>query len=235
MFKSGTLLCAAVLATATPALGDTITLDFETDSSGNPLLPGQVIDDEYAGYGVTITAEHPKDPSLNFAVIQDSSNPPPGDEDQATPGYGPGNDTALGNILTVPGDGTDANNDGLIDDTESQPYSPGAKVFIGFDSVYNNGSVTVVDDDADEVAGYIALTLAGSEVAFYDITPLGDNSVQTISFATDFDAIEVFLGGSGALGEVTAGTSQAVPTPSAVAGGLAGLGLLAARRRRAQA
>jgi MYXO-CTERM domain-containing protein len=224
---------AATLA-ATPALGGGLVLDFETDAEGTPLVSGQIIDDQYAAWGVTISAMHPRNPDLNIAVIQDSSNPPPGDEDQATPGYGPGNDTALGNILVVPGDRTDADGDGLIDDTESQPFNPGGSVFVAFDTVYRSGSVTVVDDDTDETAGFVETFIDDTSTGVFDVQPLGDNSVQTINFASDFNRIQVFLGGSGAFASFVTGdaVAEAVPTPSAVAGGLAVLGLLAARRRR---
>lgn len=80
-----------------------------------------------------------------------------------------------------------------------------------------------------------------SSSAFYDPTvKFGDNSANRIKDITaqqlglaSFDHVTINLGGSGGVGEVHAATG--VPTPGAAAGGLALLGLIAARRRRREA
>ena len=55
------LTCAFLLAFgfASSAAADVFTIDFDTDAMGNPIVLGQIIDDEYANWGVTISAKDP--------------------------------------------------------------------------------------------------------------------------------------------------------------------------------
>lgn len=226
------LALALGLGVSSSAHAASILLDFENAPDGTPLVAGQIIDNQFASQGVTIQGVHPSDPSLNLAVIQDSATT--FELDQRTPGFGPGNDTAQGNILIVPRDNVDADNDGLIDAPQSQSSNPGGRIFFFFDSIFTDASVTVIDDDLNEREGFIRAFLDDSEVAFVQFEALGDNSVQTVSFAdTEFNRLNVDLGGSGGLISVDAGQVEVVPTPSALLAGMLGLGFVAARRRRA--
>lgn len=206
--------------------GNALVFDFDTDSAGNPILPGQKIDNEYAAQGLIISATHPTKKTHSFAVAQDSSNP--AEYDHITAGFGVGNTTPYYNVLIVPRYLTDKNKDGLIDAPESQELKPGAKFTFAFDSRMGAASVTILDADLTEV-GSIVTYLNGKAVDSFTIEALGDNSVQTISFKGAYDTIKVNLGGSGAVAELTA----TAPSPSAIAGGLALMTGMIVRRRRA--
>ena len=52
------------------------TIDFEIGDDGISLVTGQVIDDEYEGWGVHVTTD---DPANHPAMIFDSANPTGGD------------------------------------------------------------------------------------------------------------------------------------------------------------
>ena len=59
-------------------------IDFETDALGNPLVAGQVIDDEWAAWGITASFSV-NAPSTGPLMIFDSANPTGGDVDLGSP------------------------------------------------------------------------------------------------------------------------------------------------------
>jgi uncharacterized repeat protein (TIGR01451 family) len=104
-------------------------IDFETDALGNPLVAGQVIDDEFSAWGLTISvvADPPGDP-FDQMMIFDSVNPTGGDVDLGSPNEtctppGPGvgidgevgqpgeNCSVLGNLLIISEDGDSSDPD----------------------------------------------------------------------------------------------------------------------------
>lgn len=60
------------------------TLDFEKGANGQGLVAGQVIDDEFAAFGITVSTNSSSHPAMIF----DSSNPTCGDRDIGTPNKG---------------------------------------------------------------------------------------------------------------------------------------------------
>lgn len=77
------------------------TLYFESDPNGNPFSSSQVIDNEYAAWGINVSVT-PDDPDDGPAIIFDSSNSSyTWDSDLFTPGSGPGNTVPQGNILVI--------------------------------------------------------------------------------------------------------------------------------------
>ena len=89
------------------------TLGFETDTAGAALVAGQIIDTEWAAWGVRVTTSSPANAP---AMIFNTSNPTGGDSDLGTPNQafgGPGigvgggtsmpgtNNTPLGKVLIV--------------------------------------------------------------------------------------------------------------------------------------
>jgi hypothetical protein len=219
----------AVVGTAGAA---PLVLDFQTDALAGTITAGQVIDDEFAAYGITISAVNGNASRPDVAIAFDSANPTGGDPDLATPGPGTGNDTALGNLLIIAEDVVDTSPaDGLIDDPDDE--RAGGTLKFTFDVMQTaSGSVTLVD--VEEAGGTIEFLQGGSVVGALTlgIPNLNNNSVQTVAFDTrPFDALHVNLAGSGAVGAIEL-SDHDVPEPASLAIAGAGLVLIAGRRRR---
>ena len=69
-------------------------------------------------------------PPPQTVVAFDSANPTGGDDDLQTPGFGPGNNLAMGNLLILAADLIDSNNDGLVDDPDDD--EDGGTIFFEF-------------------------------------------------------------------------------------------------------
>lgn len=213
----------------TSANASPITLDFNTDALNNAIQTGQVIDDEFAGYGITITGDSSNWRRPDKVIAFDSANPTGGDPDLATPGYGPNNHAALGMLLILAEDDRDQNNDGFIDDPDDD--AGGGYIQFAFDTMQQaSGSIGLVD--IEESGGKVELMLAGDVVHTIAVPGFGDNNFQSVGFGlTQFDTMRVTLKGSGAIGAVAFDSPTAVPEPASIA--LFGLGaaLIAYRRR----
>jgi len=140
MFYAVLFSLLLALAIAQCPTTDEITVDFEQDADGNALAPGTIITNQFENLpiGVTITGVSGDSPSQP-AMLFDSSNPSPGDEDLGTPNEasgGPGvgdggadtNMAALGNVLILSEDGSSAVPDdsaagGTIEFVFAQPIS----------------------------------------------------------------------------------------------------------------
>lgn len=219
------LFCLAAITPTGLAAGDVMTLDWESSlaSSGDSFLPGQIIDDEYAEFGVSISAINHTGPDL--AIIFDSANPTGGDWDLQTPGSHPSNTMPLGNILIIAENDHDLNGDGLIDDPDDEGSRPAGSIL--FDLAFNAYAVDVLLIDTEEV-GSIDLFMNDQLIGSVVIPGIGNNAVQTVSYGgVWFNSMSVNLGGSGAIGAVE---FTNVPAPA----GLAALAFLpiAIRRRR---
>jgi hypothetical protein len=233
--KALTALGVLLAATAAAPAG-VLTLDFETDAAGNPIQPGQFIDDEYAAWGVSISAQNNRGPDA--AITFDSANPTGGDPDLATPGYHASNDRALGNILIIAEDVRDRNNDGYVDDPDDQAgRNPGYFSFL-FDAPQYFGEATMVDIEEGgsvELFNYDFQTQSYTPVQTYAVAGQADNAMQTVSFmpGESFNAVRINMSGSGAVGELSVGGGTVIPEPASVS--LIGLGLfmmLPRRKRR---
>lgn len=198
------------------------TIDFETDAAGNPLVKGQVIDNEWAAWGVTVSATA-NPGGTGPAMIFDSAVPTGGDTDLGTPNQsfgGPGvgaggasgmpgaNAVALGKVLIISEDGSsndpdDNANGGVIKFTFGQPLRV--------------DQVEILDIDDDEAGGTVKAYDAvsgGTLLATGDMLGLGDNSFQIVPLnATGVRRLEVTFPSSGAVPAITfCGTPPVVYT-----------------------
>lgn len=193
-----------------------VKLNFDTDANGNAILPGQVIDEEYAGWGVHITTTNfVRDFSKGISF--DSLNPTGGDWDLQT---GPGtSNPSYGNVLIISERNDDLNSDGRIDvpDNEESVYdgpNPNKDHHSGyiqlfFDNLCYNGNITLLDVSYYEAE--ILFFLAGARLTSRDvIVPVGPSgSLQAFSFSGfTFDMIRVYFGSGGAIAEVWVNTPE---------------------------
>lgn len=145
----------------------TISINFDTDSFGNGLERGTVIDYEYQPLGLTIST-----PGHEFgAMLFDSNNPTGGDWDLRTPA----NSAPLGKVLIISQDGNsndpNDNADGGI--LRFEWANPVRLHQIGLLDIDENGVVIRTYD------------AAGVQLGTYGVPNLGDNSLQTISFGDE--------------------------------------------------
>ena len=168
-------------------IADSYTIDFETSATGDDLLAGTIISDQYDSLsGLTIST--PRD---EFgAMIFDSSNPTGGDLDLATEGQG--------NVLIISEDGDSSDPDDLADG--------GTIRFQWTDSVF-------VDSVLVDSIGLLDIDRPGGSIVAYDddgdvlrtvaIPELGDNSLGQVEINTaDVAYLDVNLAGSGAITEL---------------------------------
>ncbi|MFG0251078.1 MAG: hypothetical protein ACF8OB_19515 [Phycisphaeraceae bacterium JB051] len=191
-----------------------LVLDFDTDSYGNAIQAGQFIDNEYANWGINISAYNKYGP--DYAITFDTANPTGNDSDLATPGYN--NSADLDNVLILPSYITDSNSDGLVDDPNDQAgTNPGSITFTFDEDQY--GTVDVNFLDIEERGTGFDLYLDNVWLGSLSIGILGDNGYGELSsdFFGDltFDQIVVNFSGSGAIGSVTFDTVT-VPEPASM-------------------
>lgn len=210
------LAAGAVIALAGSASAGLITLDWETDGSGLALPAGSIIDETtYAPLGIEISTLDAAGDAFN-AIIFDGANPTGNDSDLSFPQFG--------NILIIPENLDDDDNDGLVDDPNDEGSRPAGEISFDLDFLGSDFAMTFLDG---EEASDVEFFLNGMLVGTAPILDAGNASIQTVSFdASSFDAFTVNFGGSGAIGDISF-----VPAPGAAA--LAGLaGLVGIRRRR---
>ncbi len=225
-------IVAGVLASTGVANAAKVTTvyDFEKDSLGNQIRWGQVIDNEYAPQGLTISASNPKHAhSVNRqnAVIIDTKRTPIADFRGSTwNGWHPGN------AIIIPDNGKDTDRNGYFDrptPVRSNIAGKSGSFFFSFDSLQSSLTMYLMDIDRSEVGGTITAYQNGKQVGQTAIVPVvGDRSNWYTVNAPAFDSVTVTLGGSAAIGELRA---TSVPTPSAALAGLALLGGALLRRR----
>ena len=191
-----------------------LVIDFETDSSGNPLSTGQIIDGEFAGFGINISTH---DPINHPAMIFDSSAPSGDDfglgtpnESFGGPGIGSGggsgqageNSLDLGNILIISEDG---------DSSDPDDNAAGGTITFTFDSPVAIGEVDLLNvENSGSVRAFNGSSVLISQVP---VASIGSNGFQIIALnATNVSRLEVQLAGSGAIAEI-----RAIPEPSAFA------------------
>jgi hypothetical protein len=228
---SGIVAAVASTAGLTSAAKVTTVYDFETDSAGNKIKWGQVIDNEYAGTGLTISASNPKHAHSSIrqnAVIIDTKRTPVSDFRGSTwNGWHPGN------AIIIPDNGKDSDKNGYFDRPEpvrSQKLGHSGSFFFDFSDRLEKVSFYMMDVDRHEVGGTITAFQDGRQVSQSLIVPAanGDRGVWHHITGSSFDRVVVTLGGSAAIGEIRA---TSVPTPSAALAGVAMLGAALLRRR----
>ena len=177
---------------------------FDTDAAGAPLASGQVIDDEYAGFGMFVSTSDPARPAMVF----DSANPTGNDDDLGTPNEdfaGPGigaggeagqpgeNSRALGNVLIISEDG----NSGNPDDNAG-----GGTLIFDFTSPVRVDLLEILD--IEESGGTVtAFDENDVVIASAPILVRGNNSYQEVLLeASGVRRLEVYFAGSGALAAI---------------------------------
>lgn len=230
-----TWIFAATLASlcggswALPAASAAV-LDFEGFANG------QIIDDEYAGLGVTISADSNRAGFPDLALINDTSVDNPRDPDLngpfSNPTLGarqPGNILIIQEFAESCGNLEVANICAQPDDEEN-----GGQLIFDFAQDVVAQSLNIYDIDAGETGGTITLfDRAGNSLAQFAIPDVGDNAWMQILFGSQGTAgvarIVVNLIGEGGIDELA---FAAVPVPAAVwLFGSALVGLVAVRRR----
>lgn len=175
-------------------------LDFDHAPGGVSPTAGRIIDDEWSDMGMTVSATNANGEHPDLAVIFDSANPTGADADLATPGVGPGNDTALGKLLVIPEAGMDDGGGFLDAPPDDEAF--GGTIRFDFQEAITICSVTLVDmDDAgtSELRFWEEGAVAPSNVI--PVVNVGDNGVQTIHFLEQgIVRMDVFFAGSGAIG-----------------------------------
>lgn len=200
----------------TPAQGVCLqTLDFEADDAGASLLAGQIIDTEWAVWGIHATSSSPAN---HPAMIFDSANPTGNDPDLGSPHQdfgGPGrgigggsgkpgqNKTPQGKVLIV----AESNNPAAPDDAAA-----GGSLIFTFDYPVRIDEVHVLDIDDAGAAGTVKAYSArsgGELIASSAMLGLGDNSFQIVPLdAANVRRLEVSLPKGGALANVVSCRSQ---------------------------
>jgi hypothetical protein len=183
-----------------------VRLDFETDGFGDPILPGVLAHDQFQTEGLLVGAH--SNGLFNAATYYDTGAGTPGQQacetwpgmdcDLQTPGYGPGNDEARGNVLII----SENYSDDLppfnqLDDADDE--ETGGSLFFVFDHAINACGITLLDCEQ------------GAMLRFYDglgampdisVPPLADNEVRELEFLVEgVFALEVILGGEGAVAD----------------------------------
>jgi hypothetical protein len=210
----------------------TVNLDFDTDALGSQILHGQVIDSEYAAWGIDIDVKHPRLSHLDFGVALNTRVSIEADSRTSAlyGAYHPTNTTYLGNVLITPRNNTDRNTDGIMDKPDTAYERPNGTFTFTLDRAWLSGAVTILD--AEEANGTIK-TYRGSMLLDTVVIPaLGDNSVVRLFFGgqQSFNKIVVQLAGSGGLDALTL---NAVPEPAGAAVLVLGSAMLGLRRHRA--
>ena len=232
-------------------------IDFSTDLMTpvpNPLSLGQIIDDEFAHMGLTISTENFRSGHPDIGIIFDSSNPTGDDWDLETPST-PNNGNrwyeSLGNFLIIAEDDVDNDNDGFIDDPDDEGRRPAGEFTFDFQPAIESFGFYLVDvENVEAGGGYFASFLSnGTEVynrTFSSLAGLdrgsglvvfGDNTINRIDAfnayelgTAPWDQVIIRLGGSGAVDNIQ---FSYVPEPSTFAlFGLGAFGLLGYGWRR---
>ncbi|MFT5733116.1 MAG: hypothetical protein ACJAZN_000186 [Planctomycetota bacterium] len=180
--------------------GGTLCQEFDPNYALGPINPltGQIVQNEWDLVGMSISGVNNIPTHPQVVATFDSANPTGGDDDLATPGFGPGNTVAYGKLLIVPENDLDSDGDGLIDSPDDEEF--GGTLRFDFAEPYRMCSATLVDIDdhsQSEMRFYIGetMTLETIPVPFQ-----GDNGVQTLTFdKRNVRAFELVLGGSGAI------------------------------------
>lgn len=169
------------------------------DPFGSRMLEtGEVVSEQWAEAGIHVSAESSVN-GTDTVVIFDSSNPTGGDFDLQTPGYGPGNDTPLGNLLIIASDVVDLDDDDMIDDPDDDEN--GGTIYFDFDDPVTMCSIGVVDMDDGGIGSVIRFRDGdGTLLDTIAFPSIGDNSFQEVFFTIhDVQRVEVFLKSSGAI------------------------------------
>lgn len=176
-------------------------IDFDTGADGQLLAAGTIIDDEFSGYGITVSTSSASNPAMIF----DSANPTGGDLDLGTPNQdfgGPGvgaggasgapgeNSIAEGNLLIISEDG---------DQSDPDDNAAGGTLIFEFATPYKVAAVTLIDIESTtedyEIRAYDA---NGALITLNATQGLGNNSRVVVNVNADMvSRLEIFMSNSG--------------------------------------
>ncbi|MEM6479912.1 MAG: Hint domain-containing protein [Pseudomonadota bacterium] len=143
---------------------------------------GQVIDDEFAFEGITVTTDGGSDQAMIF----DTANPTGGDTDLAT------ND--LGNVLIISEDG---------DSNDPDDNAGGGKITFDFDFPVTDASVTLLDIEEGAFVKYFAPDGSLIDTDFAQTLDGGRETEPVSNPHALIGRIEIHFCGSGALAELS--------------------------------
>ena len=241
---SARVVCAVVgLSVAGSAYAEPITATF------NSLVHGEIIVDQFADIGMSIEA-------LNFQlpgarpIAFDTQFINTADPDLQGPPWEGGNlpaDTVLGNVIIIPENMVDANNDGIVDDPDDEGARPAGDLKFAFDNLITSFGFDVLDIEGvtqestiieffyfgDSVGSVSFAAFSDPQSMFFDGTvAFGNNSLNRIipitssDFGVDgFSSVVIHLGGSAAFDNIVT-----IPAPGSIA--MLALGGIAAGRGR---
>ena len=190
-------------------------LDFETDDAGGSLVSGQIVDNEWAAWGVHVTTSSP---ASHPAMVFDSASPTGNDPDLGTPNQdfsGPG--VGVGGKLNEPGENGAAHGKLLIISEDNNPANPddnggGGTVVFTFDVGVRMDEVHVVDVADVARAGTVRAysdPVGSSLLVQSKMLGLGENSMQTVPVnATGVRRLEIDFPGSGGIPAVVSCRNQ---------------------------
>ena len=243
---SARFVCAVVgLGVVSAAHAEPIEATFES------LVHGEIITSQFSDVGMSIEALNFHLPeampiAFNTAYINTA------DPDLQGPPWAGGNlapGTILGNVIIVPENMTDANNDGIVDNPDDEGARPAGELSFAFDEMITGFGFDVLDiEGVTQEATMLEFFRYGDSMAtisfdefvdplspYYDSSiEFGNNSANRISMITaesmgfdGFTSVLIHLGGSSAFDNIVT-----IPAPgSAAVLALSGLTLVSRRRK----
>ncbi len=240
-------VCALACASLAPSvLAEPIEATFEN------LVHGEIVNGQFADVGMSIEAVNFQLPGA-MPIAFDTQFINTADPDLQGPPWSHGNlapNTILGNVIIVPENMVDANNDGIVDDPDDEGARPAGELMFSFDQVMTGFGFDVLDIEGvtqetttiefflfGESVGSVAFTdFTDPQSVFYDETIVfGNNSANRVSpimigdvsegLADGYTSVTIHMGGSSAFDNIVT-----IPAPASAV--LLGLGGFAAARRR---
>ena len=194
-----------------------VQITFEEDAYGNPLQSGTMVNAQWHGVGIHVSAVNDKPGHPNQAIIFNSFNPTGGDNDLGGPNWGNGNlpmDIELGNLLIIAEDAVDSNSDGIVDDPDDE--AKGGIIFFQSTESHCYFGFDLIDIEPNEANnGHLVINLDGGgtyEVSFNNLPGaiFGNHSVNRFMIIAQqlgdtFNEVEFHLNGSGAIDNLVFG------------------------------
>jgi hypothetical protein len=191
-------------------------LDFELDASGSKTTKGQVIDEEWASFGIHITTD---DPANHPAMIFDSAQPTGYDWDLGSPNEdfgGPGRGTGgeegqpgenrwpLGKVLIISEDG---------DQEDPDDHYAGGTFIFTFEKPSMIHEIQLLDIDTNETEGkIIAYDSRGNNLGTFRMQQFGNNSVQIVPIDLEnVSRLDIRLQSSGAVAALSFCDDEPIP------------------------
>ncbi|MCO8125241.1 polymorphic toxin-type HINT domain-containing protein [Stieleria sp. TO1_6] len=178
-------------------------IDFENGITGAPLATGEIIDDQWALWGVHITTH---DPIRHPAMIFDSALPTGGDSDLGSPhiDFG-GSGVGSGGRAGKAGENSQSHGRVLIISEDSDSSDPddnasGGRLIFRFDHPVQLDEISLLDIDARENTVVRLFDAAGDLIDSVPAISGGDNAFETMTLdAANVSRMEVDFAGSGAV------------------------------------